>query len=81
MVKACCGPDSVLCRETKASKGCLKIPIAEQIDFASQDAAALCANNIWRLACSLWFSCPCTGGSSWQNYDMTRGEATVKKIE
>eukprot|EP00972_Heterocapsa_arctica_P064352 9497345-Heterocapsa_arctica.AAC.1 len=39
LVEACCGDDSVLCRETKASKGCLMIPITEQIDFASQEAA------------------------------------------
>eukprot|EP00972_Heterocapsa_arctica_P114555 16442982-Heterocapsa_arctica.AAC.1 len=53
----------------------------EHIDFASQEAAVLCANNRWCFSCSLWFSCPCTGGSSWQNYNMTRGDSTVKLIK
>eukprot|EP00972_Heterocapsa_arctica_P015248 2246066-Heterocapsa_arctica.AAC.1 len=39
LIEACCGLDCVLCAETKSSKGCFKIPIAEQIGFASQEAA------------------------------------------
>eukprot|EP00972_Heterocapsa_arctica_P033823 4978029-Heterocapsa_arctica.AAC.1 len=46
LIEACCGPKSVLCEETKASKGCYKIPITEQIDFASQEAAVICSDNL-----------------------------------
>eukprot|EP00972_Heterocapsa_arctica_P074390 10977684-Heterocapsa_arctica.AAC.1 len=81
LVEDCCGPDSVLCRETEVSKGFLKITITEQIDFASQEAAVICSDNLWYFSSSLWFSCPCPGGISWQNYNMTRGAATVVKIE
>eukprot|EP00972_Heterocapsa_arctica_P099510 14682451-Heterocapsa_arctica.AAC.1 len=51
LVEGCCGPDSALCRETQASKGCL---------FGSRVLARDVARG---------------------NYNMTRGEATVKKIE
>eukprot|EP00972_Heterocapsa_arctica_P050350 7402242-Heterocapsa_arctica.AAC.1 len=46
LIEACWGPDSVLCRETKASKGRLNIPITEQIDFASQEAVVICSDNL-----------------------------------
>ena len=80
LVEACCGPDSVLCRDTVANRGCLKIPITEQIDFASHEAEVICNDNLRCSSHRLWFSCPCTGGSSWQNYNMTRGPETVEKI-
>eukprot|EP00972_Heterocapsa_arctica_P106552 15695747-Heterocapsa_arctica.AAC.1 len=46
LIEACCNPKSVLCGDTAASKGCLKIPITEEIDFTSREAARKCSDNL-----------------------------------
>jgi hypothetical protein len=58
LVEACCGSESLLCKDTVANSGCLKIPITEQIDFASSEAEDICTNNLRCSSHSLWFSCP-----------------------
>ena len=35
LVEACCGPDSLLSRQTKASDGCLVVGITKDEDFTS----------------------------------------------
>eukprot|EP00972_Heterocapsa_arctica_P046357 6840534-Heterocapsa_arctica.AAC.1 len=80
LIEGCCGANSVFCRDTKSNKGCLTITITAQTNITSKDAAVICDENLQCDTCCRWFSCPCTGGSSWQNYNMTRGPDTVKKI-
>eukprot|EP00972_Heterocapsa_arctica_P045746 6749958-Heterocapsa_arctica.AAC.1 len=46
LIEACCDDNSVLCAETKESKGCLTIPITEETDFTSQEAAIACSENL-----------------------------------
>eukprot|EP00972_Heterocapsa_arctica_P073142 10802454-Heterocapsa_arctica.AAC.1 len=47
IVEACCNPKSVLSGDTAQSKGCVTLPITEEMEFASKEAARQCSDNLW----------------------------------
>ena len=49
-------------------------------DFASKDGISKCIQHLIGPSDTLWFSAPCTGGSTWQFINLRRGPETVAKI-
>ena len=80
LIEGCCNENSVLSQRTKWSKGCQCIPIDEVMDLCSTEAWEICTTHLCSPNSAFWFSCPCAGGSSWQNYNWTRGEEVREKI-
>jgi len=81
LVEGCCENGSLLQRRTKFSRGCKVVPITKDDDFASSSGMRKCIENIKGPADTLWFSAPCTGGSTWQFINLRRGPETVAKIK
>ena len=73
--------DSLLQKHTKHSRGCRVVPITKDDDFASEAGMQKCISAITGPADTLWFSAPCTGGSTWQFINIKRGPETVAKIK
>ena len=80
LVEGCCELGSLLQQATKASKGCKVVPITKDDDFASKAGIAKCISELRGPQDTLWFSAPCTGGSTWQFINIKRGPETVAKI-
>ena len=81
LVEGCCENGSLLQRKTKFSRGCKVVPITKDDDFASDAGMRKCVQNITGPSDTLWFSAPCTGGSTWQFINLKRGPETVAKIK
>ena len=80
LVEGCCEPGSLLQRQTKASRGCRVIPVTKDDDFASEAGILKSIEHLRGPSDTLWFSAPCTGGSTWQFINLKRGPETVAKI-
>jgi len=63
------------------SRGCKVVPITKDDDFASEAGILKCIQSLRGPADTLWFSAPCTGGSTWQFINLKRGPETVAKIK
>ena len=81
LVEGCCEPGSLLQQRTKHSRGCKVVPITRDDDFASESGMRKCIQNITGPADTLWYSAPCTGGSTWQFINLRRGPETVAKVK
>ena len=81
LVEGCCEPGSLLQAKTKFSRGCKVVPITKDDDFASVAGMQKCMQSLRGPSDTLWFSAPCTGGSTWQFINLKRGPATVAKIQ
>ena len=81
LVEGCCEPGSLLQKRTKYSKGCKVVPITKDDDFASDAGIRKCIESLTGPSDTLWFSAPCTGGSTWQFINLKRGDKTVAKIK
>ena len=56
------------------------VPITKDDDFASEEGIRTCISHLRGPSDTLWFSAPCTGGSTWQFINLRRGPETVAKI-
>ena len=81
LVEGCCEKDSLLQKRTKYSRGCRVVPITKDDDFASEAGMRKCIESLCGSSDTLWFSAPCTGGSTWQFINLKRGDKTVAKIK
>ena len=81
LVEGCCEPGSLLQQKTKFSRGCKIVPISRDDDFASTAGIQKCIQHINGPSDTLWFSAPCTGGSTWIFINLKRGPETVAKIK
>ena len=81
LVEGCCEYDSLLQKRTKFSRGCKVVPITKDDDFSSEAGILKCIESIKGPSDTLWFSAPCTGGSTWQFINLKRGPNTVAKIK
>ena len=81
LVEGCCEPGSLLQARTKFSRGCKVVPVTKDDDFASVSGMQKSMQNLRGPSDTLWFSAPCTGGSTWQFINLKRGPATVAKIQ
>ena len=81
LVEGCCEPGSLLQEKTKFSKGCQVVPITKDDDFASVAGMQKCMQHLRGPTDTLWFSAPCTGGSTWQFINLKRGPETVAKVK
>ena len=81
LVEGCCDNGSLLQQRTKFSRGCKVVPITRDDDFASEPGMRKCIENLSGPADTLWYSAPCTGGSTWQFIKIRRGPATMAKIK
>ncbi len=57
------------------------VPITKDDDFSSEAGILKCIQHLNGPSDSLWFSAPCTGGSTWQYINLRRGPETVAKIK
>ena len=81
MVEGCTNPGSLLSEKTPWSKGCEVIPIDKNDGWCSSYTLDKCREILSGKRSSLWFSSPCTGGTSWTHINMHRGSSTVNKIQ
>ena len=82
MTEGCTNPGSLLSEKTPWSKGCKFIPIDKKNDdWRSSYTLDKCREMLSGKHSSLWFSSPCTGGTSWTHINMHRGISTVDKIQ
>ena len=81
LVEGCCEYGSLLQQRTRFSRGCKVVPITKDDDFASESGMSKCMQNLLGPADTLWYSAPCTGGSTWQFINLQRGPETVAKIK
>ena len=81
MIEGCTNPGSLLSEKTPWSKGCKVIPIDKNDDWCSSGTLEKCREILTCNRSSLWFSSPCTGGTSWTHINMLRGSTTVNKIK
>ena len=81
LVEACCNEGSLLASCSQWSEGCEVIAITERDDLTSPGGIRLATDNLRSASDALWFSCPCTGGSSWQKINRLKGPETVALIE
>ena len=81
MIEGCTNPGSLLSEKTPWSKGCKVIPIDKNDDWCSSGTLERCRETLTGNRSSLWFSSPCTGGTSWTHINMHRGSSTVNKIQ
>ena len=65
MIEGCTNPGSLLSEKTPWSKGCKVIPIDKNDDWCSSYTLDKCREMLSGKHSSLWFSSPCTGGTSW----------------
>ena len=70
-----------LSEKTPWSKGCKFIPIDKNDDRCSIYTLDKCRETLSGRRSALWFSSPCTGGTSWTHVNMHRGSSTVNKIK
>ena len=80
MIEGCTNPGSLLSEKTPWPKGCKIIPI-DNGDWCSIYTLDKCHETLSGRKSALWFSSPCTGGTSWTHVNMHRGSATVNKIK
>jgi hypothetical protein len=80
LVEGCCELGSLLQKKTRFSRGCRVVPITRDDDFASDSGMRKCVEHLKSAADTLWFSAPCTGGSTWQYINLKKGPQTVAKI-
>jgi hypothetical protein len=78
IIEFCCGEDSKMGQMTRHSKGCEVVRLTKRHDLTTESGVEFALTEIKRLEKSLgtdkcnillWVSIPCTGGSSWQNYN------------
>ena len=81
MVEGCTNPGSLLSEKTPWSKGCKVIPIDKDDDWCSIRTLDKCRESLSGRKSALWFSSPCTGGTSWTHVNMHRGSSIVNKIK
>ena len=81
LVEACCEDKSTLSAVTQWSEGCSVIKITESDDFTSPKGRSKALLNLKTSADALWFSSPCTGGSSWQRVNRAKGQQTANLID
>ena len=81
VLTGCTNPGSLLSQKTPWSEGCKVIPIAKNDDWCSIYTLDKCRETLSGRKSALWFSSPCTGGTSWTHVNMHRGSSTVNKVK
>ena len=81
LIEGCTNPGSLLSEKTPWSKGCKIIPVDKNDDWCSTYTLNKCRGTLSGRKSALWFSSPCTGGTSWTHVNMHRGSATLNKIK
>ena len=81
MIEGCTNPGSPLSEKTPWSKGCKVSPIDKNDDCCSSFTLDKCREMLSGKHSSLWFSSPCTGGTSWTHINMHRESSMVDKIQ
>ena len=66
LIEFCCGPESLLGKVTKQSKGCNVVRLTQEIDVTSDHGVELAMNSIDGPYTLLWGSIPCTRSCPWQ---------------
>ncbi len=80
-VHACCEPNSLLSRRRAENERCMLYDVTYDENLNDERTLEKIMHLVQGSADAIWFSPPCTGGSSWQRLNKDLGPDTVHKIE
>ena len=85
LLEFCCSEDSILGNMKYVQIGCHIVRLTEKHDLTTDEGMRVAINAVENtpdgMYLHLWGSLPCTGGSTWQRINRTKGPETVEKIE
>ena len=85
LIELCCGPDSKLGSKPRCSDGCFVDRVTIREDFTTKRGLRFVRRGLRQHYGSnilIWIAFPCTGGSSWQRINLSRGKPeTLQKVQ
>ena len=74
LIELCCEENSSLSQPVGSAKGCHVVKVTKTQDLIKPSTHIYIRSVMARNNGAIWFSCPCTGGSSWQHINKSNGD-------